>query len=369
MTKIIQYTKGEMTMVIQYKCPNCGADMAFNAETGMLHCESCGLDKNIENMEQHQEQQKTGSYRDFISETSHQTYEDDSATQYQCKNCGAILITDKDTSATTCSFCDAPMILGDRLSGDLSPSKIIPFSITKSQAEEAFHKWRGKGLLLPNNFKKSNRIKSITGMYVPFWLYDLNTRGEIHAEGRKVRTYTEGDYDVTETKFFDVYRDVDVYYNKIPVDASEKMDDGMMDKLEPYNYGNLQDFNTPYLSGYLAEKYNYTDEDLFPRVEKRADQYCMDYARSTMVYSSVNIRHKDIRIRPENVYYALLPVWMFCYDYEHAEHNFMMNGQTGKIVGKPPISVPKSIGWFAGISILIFIILKVIMFLIGGVWI
>lgn len=356
-------------MVIQYKCPSCGADMVFHAETGMLHCESCGLDENIENMEQPQDE-APGSYRDFISETSHQTYGDDSAAQYQCKNCGAILITDKDTTATTCSFCDAPMILGDRLSGVLSPSKIIPFSISKAQAEEAFRKWCGKGLLLPNSFKKANCIKSITGMYVPFWLFDLNSRGAVHAECTKVRTYSEGEYDVTETKYFDVHREVDLYYNKIPVDASEKMDDVMMDKLEPYNYGDLHDFNTPYLSGYIAEKYNYTDEELFPRVEKRAKQYSEDYARSTMShYSSVSIRQNTIKVRPEGAHYTLLPVWMFCYDHEHAEHNFMMNGQTGKIVGKPPISYKKAFGWFGGISILTFLVVKIIMFFIGGVWI
>lgn len=29
-------------MVVQYKCSNCGSDMAFDAESGMLHCDSCG---------------------------------------------------------------------------------------------------------------------------------------------------------------------------------------------------------------------------------------------------------------------------------------------------------------------------------------
>lgn len=357
-------------MVIQYKCPGCGADMVFNAETGMLHCESCGRDENIENMKQENKVQSSGSYEDFISETSQNTYENDNAAQYQCKNCGAILITDKDTAATTCSFCDAPMILGDRLSGDLAPSKVIPFSITKEQAEEAFRKWCGKGLLLPSSFKKANRVKSITGMYVPFWLFDVNASGEVFAECTKVRSYTEGEYDVTETKYFDVYRNVDLYYNKIPADASEKMDDDMMDKLEPFDYGNLQDFNTPYLSGYVAEKYNYTDKELFPRIKKRTNNYSLDYVRSTTSqYSSTNIRQNNIAIRPTDVHYTLLPIWMFCYDHENAEHNFVMNGQTGKIVGKPPISVGKAAGCFAGISIIAFLIIKIIAFVIGGIWI
>lgn len=351
-------------MVIQHKCPNCGADMVFHAETGLLSCESCGHTQEIDSMEN-----SAANYEDFVKQTSSQTYTDDSAAQYQCKNCGAILITNEDTTATTCSFCDSPMILGDRLTGELAPSKVAPFSITKQQAEEAFKKWCGKGLLLPNDFKKANRVKSITGMYVPFWLFDMHTQGEIHAECTKVKHRTEGEYEVTETSYFDVFRSADLYFNKIPVDASAKMDDDMMDKLEPFDYENLHDFNTPYLSGYLAEKYDYTDKELYPRVEERSDDYTVDYLRSTILgYDSTRILHKDIHAQPLDAQYTLLPVWLFCYDYQNGEHNFMMNGQTGKIVGKPPLSKKKATGFFFLFTLLAFFILKLIAFAYGGVW-
>lgn len=68
----------------------------------------------------------------------------------------------------------------------------------------------------------ANRIKSITGLYVPFWLYDLYADAKVEAVGTKVRTYSRGDYIYTETKYYDVYRDIDLHYKKIPVDASEK---------------------------------------------------------------------------------------------------------------------------------------------------
>ena len=116
-------------MVIQHKCPSCGADMKFDTASGLLHCESCGYEENIEQMENQAESSEnasTGSYDEFLANTSQNTYSDNSAIQYQCKNCGAVLITDELTTATTCSFCDAPMILGDRLCGELAPSKVIP---------------------------------------------------------------------------------------------------------------------------------------------------------------------------------------------------------------------------------------------------
>lgn len=363
-------------MVIQYKCPNCGNDMAFDSGKGTLHCDSCGNDMRIEDMPKPELQEGESPIEDFEEFTPDEGYDrtydetDGDAAQFQCQNCGAVLITNTDTSATTCSFCGAPVMLGERLSGVLAPSKVIPFSISRQQAEEAFRKWRGKGLLLPDDFKKGNRIKEVAGMYVPFWLYDLNGRGEAYASCTKVRHYTRGSYEYTETSYYDVYRKVDLNYDKIPADASKKMDDRMMDMLEPFDYNNLKDFNVPYLAGYMAEKYNYTDKDMFPRLRQRTEGYVTSYIKGTIVgYSTTTFTRKWIDVQQRHSDYTLMPVWMFCYDYKDGEHNFYMNGQTGKIVGKPPISTQKCFMWggiFAGI---IFIILKIIGLILGGGWV
>lgn len=366
-------------MVVQYKCPNCGADMAFDSTTGMLHCDSCGRDENIESMPKMDQDnykkdtnQNSNRYTDndfHNNENNHQHFSESDVNEYHCKNCGAVLITDKDTTATTCSFCGAGVVISDRLSGDLAPAKVIPFSINKQQAQEAFKKWCKKGLLTPKGFMNADRIKSITGLYVPFWLYDLNGRGEVDATCTKVRSYSQGEYIVTETSYFNVYRQVDLNYLKVPVDASEKMNDELMDKLEPYHYDNLKEFNMPYLAGYLAEKYNYDDQALFPRVKDRVDDYVDDFIRSTISgYSSTTYNHKNINIRERKADYVLFPVWMVCYDYKKSEHTFAMNGQTGKIVGKPPLSAGKIAAWFSGISAASLLLIKIITVIMGGPW-
>ena len=379
-----------MSNVIHYKCPNCGADMAFDSQTGLLRCASCGRTDNIDQMAGKDPSHPIGDvsydmdendrnaanaafdqdYADPISEdapSNHSTFGENEATEYHCNNCGAILITDVQTTATTCSFCGAGVVLSDRLSGSLAPAKVIPFSISKEQAQEAFKKWCKKGLLTPGDFMTADRIKNITGIYVPFWLYDLNGRGEAEATCTRVRTYTAGDWIYTETKWYHVYRKVDLNYNRIPCDASKKMDDQMMDKIEPYVYTNLKDFNMPYLAGYIAEKYDFTDDQMLPRMKERVNAYVDNYIRSTISgYSTVNFNRKDINIRKRHTDYTLMPVWMVCYDYKQAEHIFAMNGQTGKIVGKPPLSKSKMLGWFTGISAGSLIIFRLLTILLGG---
>lgn len=327
--------------------------MTFDSESGMLSCGSCGRKDNIQN---------------FSDEFITATFEVDEAKQYHCENCGAVIITEAETTATNCSFCEAAVVLGDRLSGDLAPAKVIPFTISKDEAMDAFRKWCKNGRLTPKGFMTADRIKGITGIYVPFWLYDLDSKAKVNAVGTKVRTYTRGDYIYTEKKFYDVYRDIDLSYVKVPVDASEKMDDVLMDKLEPYDYKNLKEFKTPYLAGYIAEKYNYTDQELLSRVKTKVQPYIDDYISSTINgYASVNYKNKQIHTSQKKAYYTLLPVWMVYYDFDNKEHIFAMNGQTGKVVGKPPISFRKVAGWFGGIAAITFIGMKAISFAVGGV--
>ncbi len=339
-------------MVIQYKCPNCGDDMTFNSETGRLSCHSCGREDRIE---------------DFAEELMTASFSPDEVNEYHCKNCGGVIITEAETTATTCSFCGAGVVLGDRLSGVLAPAKVIPFTISKEQAMETFRSWCKNGRLTPKGFMTADRIKGITGIYVPFWLYDLNSKVQVQATGTKVRTYTKGDYIYTETNYYDVYRDINLNYLKVPVDASEKMQDQLMDKLEPYHYDQLKSFKTPYLAGYIAEKYNYNDEELLPRVKSKIKHFIESYISSTITgYSTVSYKHKQIDTKKMSAHYVLLPVWMVYYDYENLEHTFAMNGQTGKVVGKPPLSFAKVIAWFTGIASTSFVALKLISFYLGG---
>ncbi|MFC4620398.1 TFIIB-type zinc ribbon-containing protein [Camelliibacillus cellulosilyticus] len=339
-------------MILYYKCPSCGNDMTFDPKTGELTCDSCGRVENIEN---------------YPEELKEAKFSPEETTEYHCENCGAVLITTADTVATHCSFCGAGVVIADRLSGHLAPKMVIPFTITKEEAVEAFKKWCGKGLLTPKGFMSADRIKRITGMYIPFWLYDLNSKVQVRATCTRESTYEQGDYIYTETKFYDAYRDINLNYVKIPVDASEKMDDQLMDKLEPFSYDQLKDFKSPYLVGYLAEKYNYTDDDLLPRVKEKISSYIESYISSTFRgYHTVNYKQKDIHTKNVNSFYALLPVWMVSYDYNKTVYTFAMNGETGKVVGKPPISKGKVAAWFGGIAVTSFFALKCVSLIMGG---
>jgi hypothetical protein len=325
--------------------------MVYDAETGKLSCPSCRAQLKIEEMDEPRGREPEPS----------------GTVAYHCDNCGADLLALPETAATTCSFCGAGVVIAERVTGDQSPHYVIPFAISKEEAVKAFKKWCRNGLLTPKGFMTADRIKSITGIYVPFWLYDLNSRVKVSAACTKVRTYTSGDYLYTETSHYNAFRELDLHYVKVPVDASVKMDDTFMDRLEPYQYSGLKEFRTPYLAGYLAEKYQFTDAELLERAKNKIRGYIEAAVRDSFSgYTTVTRTSEEMDTRNVKSHYVLLPVWLVVYDYNNFQHNFVMNGQTGKVIGKPPLSPAKIAAWFAGIAAGAFIALKALALAMGG---
>lgn len=86
--------------------------------------------------------------------------------------------------------------------------------------------------------------------------------------------YVRGETEYTETDFFDVRRKMRLEYTKVPHDASEKMDDTLMAKLEPYRFETLKTFQIPYLAGFEADQGDYRSEDLLPQVKAAGGRIC-----------------------------------------------------------------------------------------------
>ena len=332
-------------MAETYKCPGCGAPITFDGAAGMMVCEYCETQIDVSAMDRINDM-----YSENVVDETPVEKEYCSFDGYKCESCGAEIVTDETTSATFCSFCGSPAMIKGRLSGALKPQKVIPFKIQKDAAVAAYKKWAGKGLVTPSGFRKQSTIEKITGIYVPFWLYDYGADAHVNAKATKRRRDRRGDTIYEHTDHFNVGRHVQAEFDRIPADASEKMDDKTMDLLEPYNYSELTDFQMPYLSGFQSEKFTYDANQLASRAESRVRQYIVDEARGTMTgYSSVNIIMANVKLNRHNAAYTLMPVWILNYKYKGKMHTFAMNGQTGKVVGKLPKSFAKIAAWFGGI--------------------
>lgn len=348
-------------MIETYKCKGCGAPIEFDGNKGELVCEYCGTHMSVNDATQSGEK-----YDSVVEDETVQDQAKIDVDGYKCQSCGAMLLTDDKTTATVCSFCGSSAVIKGRLTGETMPAKIIPFSVTKDKAHEIFRGWCKKGVFTPGMFKKSTFVDKMTGIYVPFWLYDYDAGCHIDAHATKIRHHREGDYEVTHTDHYRVVRDGDADFTLVPADASEKMPDEIMDLLEPYNYNDLKNFQMPYLSGFMSEKYSYDSKEMAPRVERRVRKYIFGEVRNSINgYSSVNIVGSNTRLKRKKAAYTLLPVWMITYRYKNENHILAINGQTGKQVGTLPKSGQKMVGWFGGIFAGTFAVLMLLGGLLG----
>ena len=339
---------------LAYKCPNCSADLKFDAAAQSFSCEFCSSSFTKAEMDEIAKQQEALASAERPEEevkTDEEFAEHTSV--YSCDSCGATIMADDNTAATFCYYCHNPVILRGRVSGEYRPSYVLPFQIDRDQAVGHFKEWCRKHKFLPGDFLSDSQQEKITGLYVPFWVTDCNLNAEMDALGKKVRSWTSGSYHYTETREFALARKAKVVLRGLPADGASHIDDDLMEAVEPFDYQQVVPFAMQYLSGFLAERYDMNMAAMFPRIQKRAVQASDTLLRSSMKgYTSVSVTRSDIKVMSTNWDYMLLPVWFMTYKYRGKIYEFALNGQTAKFVGEPPVSIPRLLGFAAGIGAL-----------------
>jgi len=331
----------------EYKCPNCGGAVKFDSSTQSMKCPFCGAEFQISTIEEYQKQLQVPekdnvNWNGKVAAQDWRQKELDDLSTGSCPSCGAELLGDKNTASMVCPNCGNTQIVLRRLSGLLKPEYIIPFKLDKKVAVAALKDFYKNKRLLPNSFKDENRINSIQGVYLPFWLFDANAQGHVCYKGTKTRVWSDSRYNYTKTDYYSIVRDGGLQFKRIPVDASVKMDDNYMDAIEPFDYTQMKGFETAYLSGYLTEKYDVDAETSKERAIKRIKKSVeVEFARSITGYESVTTESSAISVENGKVSYSLFPVWILNSKYKNENYMFLMNGQSGHLVGKLPVDPGK----------------------------
>jgi hypothetical protein len=167
----------------------------------------------------------------------------------------------------------------------------------KEEIQRRYSEWIQKKKFAPDSFKYKEEIDKITGLYVPFWLFDSLAEGSIVSDCTKVRNWSDSNYNYTETKYYKVTRKGEGYYTKVPIDGLSDLEDSLVKKIEPFNYKEMVDFSMGYMAGFLAEKYNVPSDDAETEVRKRIDVFLEDSLKDTINgYNSSTILSKNFSI-------------------------------------------------------------------------
>jgi DNA-directed RNA polymerase subunit RPC12/RpoP len=336
-----------MGHVTEFNCPNCTADLKFDPSSGKWKCEYCYsyfIKDDLNSSKDQELDNHAPEYQDHLN-------------SYNCTSCGAELITHENTSATFCLYCKNPTIIKNRFSGKFKPHYVIPFKLTNENSKDIYFKWIKSKFFTPKQFKEKSVIDKITGLYVPYWLFNSKIQGEISGDATKKSHYTRGNYKYTETKHYRFQRNGSNDYEKVPIDGSKKLEDEKMQAIEPFDYSELTDFSLEYMSGFLAEKYDVTADEASDFMIERVKSFFEQRLRDTVKhYSSVTVTSKNFNLSNISQSYAMLPIYILINSYKNKDYLFIVNGQTGKIYGDVPFSVKKLLIFFFTTFIIVLLI-------------
>ena len=327
--------------ILQYKCPCCGGAIEFDSRLQKMKCPYCDTEFEMETLKGFDQDLKqdrpdamdwdTGAGQEW------QDGETDGMRVYVCQSCGGEIVGDANMAATRCPYCDNPVILKGQFTGQLKPDLVIPFKLDKKAAKQRYMQHVQGKRLLPKVFKDQNHIDEIKGMYVPFWLFDADADADIRYRATRTRFWSDSNFNYTETSFYSVIRGGSLSFTAVPVDGSTKMPDELMESIEPFHLDEAVDFQTAYLAGYLADKYDVDAQQSIERANDRIRRSTADsFARTLHGYNSVHAESTSIRLQNGNARYALYPVWILNTTWKGQKYTFAMNGQTGKFVGDLP---------------------------------
>lgn len=321
---------------LAYNCPNCGAELMFNADRGKLCCEFCESEFTKDEID-----------TTNAADTARQAAENGSEycehmLEYSCPNCGAEVAVDETTAADICVYCHSPVVLKGKLSGQMMPDKIIPFKFSKEEAENKFFDFVKKRWFVPNDFKSKKHAEKIKGVYYPFWVTDADTIGHYNANATKIRKWRVGDTVYTETSKFNLQRAGEIHFEDIVTCALTEGDKEVLEGILPYPSASLEPFSMPYLAGFTAKKRDIGREALSEEVKARMNGYATTLlGRTVHGYATVNVTNQRLYIHHSSWEYSLMPIWMLNYVTPKRTYKYAMNGYTGKIYGELPISIKK----------------------------
>ena len=348
---------------MEYKCPACGGALEFDPAIQKMKCPYCDSVYSMEELAGKDEQLNTAAGavqtgpdgepmnpedavplpEDQLNWNTDAGSEWDSGETagmkvYVCNSCGGEIVGDESMAATSCPFCGNPVVVMGNFTGALKPDLVIPFKLDKKAAKDALRMHAKSKKMAPKLFSDEQHLDEIKGIYVPYWLFDSSADVKLRFRATRSRAWSDRNYNYVETEEYLVDRGGSMSFEAVPADGSSKMDDTLMESIEPFDVSEAVPFQTAYLAGYLADKYDVTAEQSVDRANERIRKTAeMTFAEQVHGYETVILDSSSIQLRDSRVRYALYPVWLLNTSWKGGKYTFAMNAQTGKFVGDLPV--------------------------------
>lgn len=340
------------------KCPECGGTMDYSPEAKGLLCPYCGHAEEVPSGEEEIAQEL-----DF-SDAEHKGNCDWGVEKKTviCKSCSAESIYDALEVSNVCPYCGSNQVTEAADEKTLAPNGVCPFEVTARQAGENFTKWIKGKLFTPSAAKKSARPDAFKGVYLPYWTFDTDTKSRYTARyGIDKQVKKQDGTTETQTTWYNTSGLYNHFFDDQLVIATNRYDADLMRRIEPFRTAESKGYKPEYVAGYISERYSIGLQQGWETAKAAIDATL----RSNITGKIRSERNADRvdRLRVWTNYadlkykYLMLPVWLSSFTFQKKVYRFMVNGQTGAVGGKAPVSALRvTIAILIGIALLALLI-------------
>lgn len=333
-----------------HRCPECAAEMQYDATAQMLTCGHCGATREIVK-EEGNESIVEHDLHAALAGAGKEKGLGTAVRASRCQDCGATVSYPESVTATACDFCGSAQVMSQESNRNLiRPESVVPFKVDQKTASAAFAKWI-KGLWFrPSDLKHRATVTDIGGVYVPYWTFDANVKSDWTAQAGYYY-YEEEEYEddegdthtrsVQHTRWEPAAGKRKDVFDDVLVCASKGLPTDLADKLSTFDTQHLKPYTPAFLAGWKAEEYAVELNEGWKlgvgKMEKAQYQRCgQDVPGDT--HRFLNVVNKFSK---ETFKHVLLPIWISAYRYNGKVFRFLVNGQTGEVQGKAPWSIVK----------------------------
>lgn len=331
----------ELSAKRKFPCPACGAEAEWNPAKQSLVCPFCGTQSKAELKSDGTLVEESDLFAAMRAIPEAQRGWDAEKKTVRCQSCNAISVFDAARVAQRCDFCGSPALIEvTDIKAPIRPSAMLPFKIADAAVRESIRQWYGSHWFAPNNLGGKALTDTLHGLYLPYWTFDAHVAAQWQAEAGYHYTVTDDQgRSQQRTRWESASGSIEHFFDDELIPASRGLPMNLLDRIAPFpTTKELVPYDPGYISGWVVEQYQIdlaaAAQESRARMDRAVEQLCIaqipgDTYRSLEVaseYSGQTFKH------------VLLPVWVLSYVYGPRTYQVAVNGCTGKIAGKYPLS-------------------------------
>ncbi len=321
-----------------YKCPSCGNFLRYDPESKKMKCDYCNTTIDTQEVGPAEElPYNDGVEQGFVKWGG--------VKSVKCKSCGAVSLLPEYETVSNCPFCNAHNIVDTDVIDGLQPNGILPFNISRAQVPTIYEKWLKSKTLAPNKLKKEAKRQPARGVYIPLFTFDAFAECDYTIRYGQHYTVTVGSgknrHTETRTRWYVASGYIEDFFNDVQVEASKSITQKNLRKLGGFDTDNSLEYHNQFISGYSAERYDKSLDESWDDAKELIkaslrQQIVSRYNADVVDYVNMGCAYKNKTYK-----YVLVPVWIFNYLYHKKSFECIINGRSGRVVGKYPKSFIK----------------------------